>query len=138
MKKQIVALALISSLTMVAAASADWGKGGGGKGGCAQMQGQYQQLDQATKDKLQQFAKDNQESRKEIAMKRAEMRALMSNDNPDPQLAAKIAGELFDLRNTMRQKAEAAGLEQYIGPGHMGDGPGRGQGEGKCSGRGQD
>ena len=43
MKKKLVALALITGLTMTTVASADWGKGGrgyGGYGDCPQMQGQ--------------------------------------------------------------------------------------------------
>ena len=76
MKKKLVALALITGLTMTTVASADWGKGGrgyGGYGDCPQMQGQmYQQLDQATKDKIKQFFIDTQPLHKEMAMKRAE------------------------------------------------------------------
>ena len=100
----------------------------------------YQQLDQATQDKIAQFRDDNQDLRKELAMKRAERRALLNSTNPDPAAAAKIAGELFDLQTTLRLKAEAAGVDEYIGRRVMrlnSDFPmGRGQGAG-FSGRGQ-
>ena len=143
MKKQILALALIIGLTMATAASAHWGRGGGyggGYGGCQQMQGQtmqgpmqgrmYQQLDQATQDKIKQFYKDTQPLHKEMAMKLAEKQALLRSDKPDPQAVAKVTGEMFDLRATIRQKAEQAGVDQYVGPGHMGRYFGRGRGPG--------
>ncbi|GAB6191022.1 periplasmic heavy metal sensor [Desulfocastanea catecholica] len=149
MKKKIIALALITGLTMATVASADWGRGRGhggyggygGYGDCPQMQGQmqgqmFQQLDQATKDKIKQFFKDTQPLHKEMAMKRAEKQALMRSEDPDPQAVAKVTGELFDLRTTMQEKAEQAGVDQYVGPGRMGGmgrggfGPGFGKGMG--------
>ena len=139
MKKQLLALTLITGLTMATVASADWGRGvkGQGYGDCPQMQGQmYQQLDQETQDKIKQFFKDTRPLHKEMAMKLAEKRALMKSDTPDPQAAAKITGELFDLRTTMREKAELAGVDQYVGSGrmggmgHMGRGHGCGKGQG--------
>ena len=120
MKKQLVALALIMGLTMATVASADWGKGNRGYGDCPQMQGQMQQLDQATQDKIKQFFKDTLPLHKEMAMKQAEKQALMRSATPDPQAVAKVTGELFDLRTTMQQKAELAGVSQYVGPGHRG------------------
>ncbi len=146
MKKQIIALALITGLTMATAASADWGRGRGygGYGDCPQMQGQmqgqtFQQLDQATKDKIKQFFKDTQPLHKEMAMKRAEKQALMLSDNPDPQAVAKVTGELFELRTAMQEKAELAGVDEYVGPGRMGRGGcgpdfGKGQGRGMMNG----
>ena len=130
MKKQIAAIVLIVGLTMATAASANWGRGGNGPGGrgcCPPMQGQMMQnLDPATQAKVTQFFKDNQALHKQMAMKRAEKQALMSSDKPDPQAAAKVAGEMFDLRTALQAKAEAAGVSEYIGPmgGRMGgDGP---------------
>jgi Spy/CpxP family protein refolding chaperone len=125
MKKQLVALALIMGLTMTTIASADWGKGNRGQGNCPKMQGQmqgqmFQQLDQATQDKIKLFFKDTLPLHKEMAMKRAEKQALMQSDKPDPQAVAKVTGELFDLRTAMQEKAEQAGVSKYVGPGHMG------------------
>ena len=134
MKKQIIAIALISGLTFAGVASAHWGQGGG-QGGCPKagmMQGQMmnQQLDQATKDKIAQFFKDNQELRKEMTMKRAVKKALMQSEQPDVTEIAKVTGELFDLRTAMHEKAVAAGVDQYVGKGRgkcgMGSGGGRG------------
>ncbi len=143
MKKKIVALALIAGLTMATVATAGWQNGGRGYANCPQVQGQmmqgqgpmFQQLDQATQDKIQQFFKDTQPLHKEMAMKRAEKQALMRSDNPDPQAVAKVTGELFDLRTTMQEKAVLAGVDQYVGPGHMGRG-GRGCGCGMGQGPG--
>jgi hypothetical protein len=96
------------------------------------MQGQMpQQLDQATQDKIKKFFKDTLPLHKEMAMKHAEKQALMQSDTPDPQAVAKVTGEMFDLRMTMQEKAELAGVDQYVGPGHMGMGMGMG-----CGGRG--
>ncbi len=137
MKKHIVAIALIAGLTRATGASANWGRGGHGNGGdgyCPQMGGQMmQQLDPATQEKVSKFFKDNQALHKQIAMKQAEKRAIMQSEKPDPQAAAKAAGELFDLRTTMHDKAEAAGVSQYLGPmggGKGGRGPGSGMGGG--------
>lgn len=121
MKKKLVALALITGLTMATVASANWGRGQRGYGDCPQVQGQMlQQLDQGTQDKIRQFFKDTQPLHKEMAMKRAEKQALLQSDQPDPQAVAKVTGELFDLKITMREKAELAGVDQYVGPGHKG------------------
>ncbi|MBU1566295.1 MAG: periplasmic heavy metal sensor [Proteobacteria bacterium] len=137
MKKHIIAIVLIAGLTMASAASANRGRGGHGNGGygnCPQMQGQMmQQLDPATKEKVSKFFKDNQALHKQVAMKQAEKRAIMQSEKPDPQAAAKVAGELFDLRTAMHDKAEVAGVSQYLGP--MGGGRG-GRGHGFGSGTG--
>ena len=71
-----------------------------------------------------------------MAMKRAEKQALMRSDKPDPQAVAKVTGELFDLRASMHEKAELAGVDQYVGPGRMGrmGSMGRGHGCGKGQG----
>jgi len=139
MKKKIVALALITGLTMATVASANWTRGQRGYGDCPQVQSQmFQQLDQATQDKIKQFFKDTQPLHKEMAMKRAEKQALMRSESPDPQAVAKVTGELFDLRVSMHEKAELAGVDQYVGPGRMGGKGGMGyKGRGHGCGKGQ-
>ncbi len=151
MKKQIIAAVMITGLILVGTASA---KRGYGNGGCEQYGNNrggmmYQQLDEATQDKIAQFRDDNQALRKEIVMKRAEKRALLNSTNPDSAAAAKIAGELFDLRAAMRVKAQEAGVDQYMhhrgmgsgadssykGRGGQGSGSkGKGNGRGGCQG----
>ena len=138
MKKYIAALALVAGLTMATAASANWGGGGHGyNADCywqqmdgAMMQEQMmKQLEPATQEKVNKFIKDNQPLRKQIVMKQAERRAIMQSEKPDPQAAALVAGELFDLQTAMHDKAEAAGVSKYLG--HKGGGKvGRGSGSG--------
>lgn len=126
MKKQIIAVALVSSMVVATVASANWNRGGGRgfNGDCPCAQGQYQtQLDPEIQEKLDLYFDDTQELRKQITVKKAEQRALMRGENPDPAVAAKLAGELFDLRMVMRDKAEAAGVEDYIGRNKRGGGP---------------
>lgn len=139
MKKKIVAIALITGLTLATGASANWGNQGRGMykngGGCANYQGMNQQLDEATQAKVTQFFKDNQALRKEIIMKQAEKRAITKNAQSDPKVAAQVTGELFDLRNTLKEKAELAGVSNYIGRQMMGGqmhgfGSGKGRGHG--------
>ena len=149
MKKQILISALAATVALGAATAtqANWGQRGGGygqqgmQGPGPRMQMQYQQLDPAVKEKLDQFFTDTQDLRKEIVVKRAEQRALLRSDNPDSAAAGKLAGELFDLRTTMREKAEEAGVSAYLpmngprggrdfGPGQRGKGRGMGKGGG--------
>lgn len=132
MKKQIIAVVLISGLALATAASANWGRGGG-RGGyndyCPMVQGQtVQQLDPAVQEKLDKFYLETQDLRKQMVMKQAERRAMMQGQNPDPAAAAKLSGELFDLRTAMQEKAVAAGVDQYVGPRMMGGGFGGGRG----------
>ena len=134
MKKQIVAAILVSGLAFTTVASANWN---GQRGNCdcpkmqMQMQG-VQNLDEATQAKVKQFYADNQVIMKEMAMKRAEKRALMQGDNPDPKLAAQLTGEIFDLKTTIRLKADEAGVSQYIGQMNRGwDGKGGRDGKGR-------
>jgi len=145
MKKKIVAIALVTGLALSTTAFANWGRTGGGNWNCPQMgnpcmmapQGgqapMMQQIDPETQAKITQFFKDNRDLQKQIAMKRAEKMALLDNDSPDAKAVAAVTGELFDLRTTLFEKADAAGIAQYIGPGfgRMGcDGTGWGQGRG--------
>ena len=129
MKKKIIAAVLVSGLAVSTVAMAGWGRGGGNPAGCycGQQGGYYQQLDPATQEKLDAFYNDTADLRKQMVMKQAEHRALLNSDNPDPAAASKLAGELFDLRTSITEKAEAAGVDQYIGPrGPRGGGMGRG------------
>ncbi len=145
MKKKIMAIVLVTGLAMSSTAFANWGRGGGGYWDCPQRgmggpgmmapQGNrpmMQQLDPETQAKVTQFFKDNKELQKQIVMKRAEKMALLQSETPDAKAVAAVTGELFDLRTTMFENAEAAGIAQYIGPGfgRMGFGPDGGRGKG--------
>lgn len=127
MKKKIAATVLILGLTMTTAASANW-NGGRGSGNCQQGQMQkWQNLDPAIKAQVKKFRVDNQAMFKEMAMKRAEKRAMMKGTNPDPKQVAQLTGELFDLRTTLQLKADEAGIAQYVGPMLKGRSEGRGK-----------
>ena len=137
MKKKIAAVVLVLGLATSGVALARGGMGmGPGMGmGCPQGVAQYQQLDEATRTKIDGFYRDTQALRKQIVMKHAEMRALMTSQNADPAAASKLSGELFDLQATMQEKAKAAGVSQYVGGG-CGMGMGGGMGMGPHGGRG--
>lgn len=121
MKKQIIALALISGLAFTSVASAgNWGKGNRGYGqnnACPQMAPvAQQQIDPATMEKIDKFMDDTLAIRKDLTMKRAEVNAMMLGDNPDPKAVALLTGQIFDLRTSIKDKAEAAGVSQFVGP----------------------
>ena len=136
MKKAIIAATLISGLTISTAAFAYQGMGGANQqAGCRYSQ--YQQLDQETLAKIDQFRKDTQDLRKQMVVKQAEKRAMMKGTNPDPAAVGQLSGEIFDLHTSMTNKAKEAGVEQYVGhgkrhgsgmKGRMGKGHGKGHG----------
>jgi hypothetical protein len=69
--------------------------------------------------KIEKFFSDTKDLRKQMFIERAEKRALMHSHNPDPLAIAKVAGELFDLKNTLHDRAIAAGLKGHFhGMGH--------------------
>jgi hypothetical protein len=63
--------------------------------------------------KIEKFLTDTQGLRKQMFIKRAEERALMHSRTPNAEAVAQAAGELFDLRTKIHEKAEAAGLKRY-------------------------
>ncbi len=141
MKKKILTTTLVAviGLGALTTAYAGWGQRGGGywnnnmqapnvQAPGPRMQMQYNQVDPAVQEKLDKFFTDTLDIRKEIAVKQAERMALVRSDNPDPGAVGKLAGELFDLRTTMHQKAEEAGVTAYLGPMN---GPRGGQGFGQ-------
>jgi len=138
MKKKIAVAAVIVGIGIagINQAYGGWGKRGGNFNDCPMIQGgQYAQIDPALQEKRDKFFTDTQELRKQMIMKQAEKQAMLRGDNPDPQAVSKLSGELFDLRTSLRQKAEEAGLPGAFGPmagrGSFGQGAkGRGYGQG--------
>jgi len=123
MKKVLIATLLATGLGFAGIQQASGQPGGGpgcgdySRGGsCGRPAIGCQELDQQTKEKVKAFMTDNKTLRKEMAVKRTVRQAIMMSENPDPATAAKIAGELFDLRQTMKIKAEAAGIAEFVGP----------------------
>ncbi len=129
MKKIFVITALIASMGIIglqqaSAANKGMGMGAGSQKGCAQ----YNQLDAASQAKVDKFHDDTKALRRQMMMKHAEEHAVLKTDNPDPAKAAQLAGEIFDLHETMQGKAKEAGVQDLIGQcGCMG-GMGMGQG----------
>jgi len=102
------------------------GSGYGGDCSCAGYGPYYQQMDEETKSKIDAFRSDTLELRKQIAMKKAEKRALMNHQNPDPAAVSKVVGDLFELRSTMQAKAKEAGVPMMGGKGGMNRSGGKG------------
>ena len=139
MKKTVTAAALIAALTFagIQTASAHGGRffGGGnyGPGYCGTYDNDssgspgYTAEEQAA---LEKFRDDTKTIRREIVVKRSELNALISKDNPDETKVAKLTGELYDLNAELDSKAEAAGIDDRFAYGH---GPGmmRGYGWGR-------
>ena len=142
-KKIIVGLALVGAIALAGLQTAGAGPRGGGPygwgGGCNNdcqgygYQGR-QQVDEVTAKAQEKFLNQTVELRKNIAVKRAEQKALMISDNPDAKRVSQLTGELFDLKEQLRAKAEEHGLENVNfrgkgfggGPGRGCDGPGKG------------
>lgn len=66
------------------------------------------------------FLKDTKELRRNMMVKRSEMRAMMQGTNPDPKKVSTLAGEIFDLREQLRVKAGENGLPGLGFMGHQG------------------
>ena len=143
MKKTVTAAALLAALTFagIQTVSAHNGRyyndDNYGPGYCGNyFNGNYNYTndDQASLDK---FNTDTATIRKEIVVKRSELNALLSKDNPDETRVAKLTSDLYDLRAELDGKAEAAGVGSRFaygpGPGMMrgyGYGPAMMQGYG--------
>ena len=56
------------------------------------------------------FLADTKAERKAMAQKHAEMRAIMKAGTPDTVKASEVAGELFELREKLRLKAQETGI----------------------------
>ena len=76
--------------------------------------------------KRAQFLEDTKDLRRQIAVAKAAMKALMRSAQPDVDLAQRFAGELFDLREQLRAKEAESGLPPMMGgkPGRPCQGPG--------------
>lgn len=123
MKKLFAGAALLAIIGFTGSyqAFAGWGQGrmmGGLPVDCPQNRGQLTApMDAETQAKFDKFFEETFDLRKQIVVKRAEKNALMGSEHPDPAAVGKIAGELFDLRNTLHGKAKAANLQGFGGMG---------------------
>ena len=131
-KKNIVlGVVLVGAIAIAGLQSAGAGPWRGGPNqwggpGCGECDGYgYQrqlQLDDKSVEARNAFLSETVELRKMLATKKAEKRALMLNDNPNPKRVAELTGEIFDLHEQLQTKAQEKGIEK-IG---FGRNPGRG------------
>lgn len=126
-KKIIIAATVTTALAFAglqAATAAPGEMKGRGPGFQHPCPGQGQSFDEATLKTRDTFLSETVELRKNMAVKKAAKRAVMSSTTPDPEKASQLAGELFDLREQLRTKARAAGLPagMMMGMGRMGSG----------------
>lgn len=136
MKKGFIVILAIMTVGFAGYRLADarpWGGGmmgdGGGYGNCDNCWGgsQQGQLDDESIKAREKFFSETEQLRKNLAVKQAEMTALMNRENPDEKKAAKLAGEIFELRSELHKKAAENGLNRSYG-GCRGGGPGQGPG----------
>ncbi len=147
--KMVVAALFTFALIYATAASAGpgWGQRGGGGYGCGNCDGPVAQLDEKQIEERDKFFDETQDLRKELITKKAELRAMMNQENADPKAVGQLSGEVFELQSSLQKKAREAGLPlsragNCNGPGISGGkgfGPGygmmRGYGPGKRGGR---
>ena len=131
--KKILAIGAILSVIGFASYKAASAHGGydNGYGYCNPYTTDGATLTKEDSEAIEKFKTETSTIRKEIAIKRSELSALLSNDNPDEKKVAKLTGDLYDLEAELEVKAEASGIgNRYAyryGPGMMrgyGWGPG--------------
>ncbi len=141
-KKIVLGLALVGAVALAGiqtAGAGPWGGGpcnGNGNPGYGCNAGQLNQASQEARNK---FMNDTVQIRKDLATRWAEKRALMTSGSPDAKRVARLTGEIFDLREQLRSKADENGIQNVGFMGGMGNGhvPGMGRGHGRgCNGNG--
>jgi len=116
MKKSILALTMVVSLGLgLTAVSAYAWYGGGPGGGDGPRPGYGVNVDDAAYKK---FMDDTAQLRRELAVDRAEMNALMAGENPDPAKVRELAGRLTDNREKLAETARAANIDAPYGYGY--------------------
>lgn len=91
------------------------------------------QMDPATQKARDKFLTETVELRKQLAEKNAAMQAVLNAGTPDTDKASKLAGELFEVREKLRVKAQESGLPMpmlMMGHGDMSGMPCQGMGDG--------
>lgn len=137
----LLVVAVIVSLGLISVQSADargWAKGQGGGYACSNYD-QSGEVDEKIIEARNKFRQENQEIFKQLVTKKAELRAVFSQENPDSDKAAQLSGEVFELRNALHKKADEAGLPKprFFKAGCDGTGcQGKGFGGGRKHGRG--
>lgn len=81
-------------------------------------------------EKHNKFLQETTTLRKQMAVKQAEKRSMMRSSQVDSAKVAQLTGEIFDLREQLRTKAQENGLPMGMMGGGMGRGKGMGMGGG--------
>ena len=138
MKKTVAAAALIAAMTFagIQTVSAHGGRffndDNYGPGYCGNYYNENRGNTDVNQEALNKFLDETKTIRKDIVVKRSELNALLTKDNPDETKVAKLTGELYDLEEALDGKAEAAGIDNRYANGH---GPGMMRGYGWGPGR---
>ena len=106
-KKIVLAAILTSGLALAISQSALAQAGFQGHGG---KQSWSMQMDPVAQKAQEKFLIETVDTRKQLAEKNAAMRALMNAGTPDTVKASQLAGELFELREKLRLKAQETGM----------------------------
>jgi Spy/CpxP family protein refolding chaperone len=109
MKKTLMAVVLAAAIGGIGLQQAS-ARGPEGRGPGHIEHRHFHKLDDATQQKIKKFQQETLQLRKQIVMKRSEEAALIRSEKPDIKMVRKTAGELFDLRMAMQEKARAAGI----------------------------
>lgn len=112
MKKIIMTLALTVAVGLAGfnIAQARWGGGSGNGPGNCNGPGGWSKGSSVSYEEMEKFHEDTVDLRKQIFEKRSAYSNLMTQENPDKDLAKQIWSEMFDLQNEMHTKALAAGM----------------------------
>ena len=86
--------------------------------------------DPAMIEKHNKFLQETTTLRKQMAVKQAEKRSMMRSSQVDSAKVSQLTGEIFDLREQLRAKAQENGLPMGMMGGGMGRGKGMGAGGG--------
>lgn len=114
MKRTILSICLLTVSLLLACQYSFAEIGAGCKGGCTGnvKQEKQQVMDAETKKKYDKFMAETVELRKELEEKALAYRVLMSGKKMDPEKAALITAEYYQLNDFLTQKAVEAGIIQ--------------------------
>ena len=132
-KKKIMLAAILTSGLALAISQSALAAQPAAQGGKGTYPCQYQ-MDPAMQKTRDKFLAETVDLRKQVAEKHAVMRAQMNAGTPDTAKVSQLAGELFELREKLRIKAQETGLPMpmlMMGQGDMGGMSGKGRGMGR-------
>ncbi|MGL1932668.1 MAG: hypothetical protein OCC45_13060 [Desulfotalea sp.] len=113
LKKIALTTVLITGLTGAGFAIAKNSGGHHGDGQGRYYNGQHSQMNTERREAMQQLRADNPQLFKDLAVKKSAFNAVMRNDNPNAKQASELAGELFELKEKLNAKKDAAGLTRF-------------------------